>query len=237
MMQYPYQNPALSPEERAKDLLGRMTTMEKVRQLNCQMAMGLTEEKIPDAGLSDGMGEMDLMSSSAEDMAETIASVQKYMLEKTRLGIPVLFHCEALSGPIVAGAQCFPTSISLGATFEPEIVRDMCDRSRKQMTAIGLRQALSPVVDVARDLRWGRVNETYGGDPTLCAQMGTVFVQGLQGEDPKTGVAATLKHFLGYSSTSGGLNMARTVSDDRELREVYAKPFEAAIRQGKVCPS
>lgn len=233
-MQYPYQDPALSPRERAEDLLSRMTTLEKVRQLNCQMAMGLTEETIPNAGLGDGMGEMDLMSSSAADMAATITSVQKYMLEKTRLGIPVLFHCEALSGPIVAGAQCFPTSISLGATFAPEIVRDMCERSRKQMTAIGLRQALSPVVDVARDLRWGRVNETYGGDPTLCAQMGTAFVQGLQGENPKTGVAATLKHFLGYSSTSGGLNMARTVADDREIREVYAKPFEAAIRQGKV---
>lgn len=231
-MCYPYQDASLSIDERVEDLLSRMTTREKVSQLNCLMGMGLTD--LEKAGLDDGMGEMDLMSLPADQMAAIITAVQDYMRDHTRLGIPVLFHAEALSGPLIAGAQSFPTSITLGATFDPEIVRDMSDRSRKQMTAVGIRQALSPVLDVTRDLRWGRISETYGGDPTLCAAMGTAFVQGLQGDDMKQGTAATLKHFLGYSFTSGGLNMARTMTDERDLRESFAKPFEAAIRVGNV---
>lgn len=231
-MSYPYQDPALSIDERVEDLLSRMTTREKVSQLNCMMGMGLPD--LAKAGLDNGLGEMDLMSLPADQMAAIVTSIQDYMRDHTRLGIPVLFHAEALSGPLIAGGHSFPTSITLGATFDPEIVRDMSDRSRKQMVAVGIRQALSPVLDVARDLRWGRVSETYGGDPTLCAAMGTAFVQGLQGEDMKQGTAATLKHFLGYSYTSGGLNMARTMTDPIDIRESYAKPFEAAIREGKV---
>ena len=232
-MRFPYQDPSLPVEERVEDLISRMTTREKVSQLNCMMGMGLSD--LEKAGLDNGLGEMDLMSLPADQMAAVVTAVQDYMRDHTRLGIPVLFHAEALSGPLIAGGQCFPTSITLGATFDPEIVRDMCDRSRKQMTAVGIRQALSPVLDVTRDLRWGRVSETYGGDPTLCAAMGTAFVQGLQGDNLKQGAAATLKHFLGYSFTSGGLNMARTVTDDRDIRETFAKPFEAAIREGGVC--
>lgn len=233
-MSYPYQDPALPIDERVEDLLGRMTTLEKVRQLNCTMAFGgaaIDPEKLD---LADGMGEMAVMGAQPADAAASIKAVQDYMRQHTRLGIPVLFHCEALSGPVLPGAQVFPTSISLGATFDPALVKDMCARTRRQMTAVGVRQALSPVLDVARDLRWGRVSETYGGDPTLCAAMGSAFVEGLQGPDLKDGVAATLKHFLGYSSTQGGLNMARTNTDDRELRETFAKPFEAAIRKAGV---
>lgn len=232
-MSYPYQNPSLPVEERVEDLLSRMTTREKVSQLNCLMGMGLPD--LSKAGLDNGMGEMDLMSLPADQMADIITAVQDYMRDHTRLGIPVLFHAEALSGPLIAGAHSFPTSITLGATFDTEIVRDMSDRSRKQMVAVGIRQALSPVLDITRDLRWGRISETYGGDPTLCAAMGTAFVKGLQGDDLHQGVAATLKHFLGYSFTSGGLNMARTMTDNRDMRESFAKPFEASIREGKVC--
>lgn len=233
-MSYPYQDPSLPVAERVEDLLSRMTTQEKVRQLNCTMAFGdgnIDPEKLD---LAQGMGEMAVMGAQPQAVAASIKSVQDYMKNNTRLGIPVLFHCEALSGPVLPGTQVFPTSISLGATFDPGIVKDMCERTRRQMTAVGVRQALSPVLDVARDLRWGRVSETYGGDPTLCAAMGSAFVEGLQGSDMKDGVAATLKHFLGYSSTQGGLNMTRTNSDDRELRETFAKPFEAAIRKAGV---
>ena len=231
----PYENPALPVEQRVEDLLGRMTTAEKVKQLNCTMAFGDGEMDPGTMKLDQGMGEMAVMGKDPDSLAKSVEAIQKYVKEHTRLGIPVLFHCEALSGPVVVGSQILPTSITLGATFMPEIVREMCDRTRRQMKAIGIRQALSPVVDVSRDYRWGRVSETYGGDPTLCAQMGTAFVQGLQGEDLTQGVAATLKHFLGYGNTYGGLNMAKSLMDPWEMRETYAKPFEAAIRKGHVC--
>lgn len=228
-----YMNAELPISERVEDLLAKMTTLEKICQLNCKMFLGNAGSGPAQMNLENGIGEMVITGSSPSDVANSIYEIQDYMKKNTRLGIPVLFHCEALSGPVIAGSQLFPTSITLGATFDPEIVRDMCSRTRRQMKAMGIRQALSPVVDIARDLRWGRVGETYGGDPTLCAAMGTAFVEGLQGEDLAEGVAATLKHFLGYSNTYGGLNMTRSMMDDREMRETFAKPFEAAIRLGK----
>ena len=105
---------------------------------------------------------------------------------------------------------------------------------RKQMKVLGVSQAFAPVLDVARDLRWGRVGETYGENPTLTASMGVAYVKGIQGDDLKDGVVATTKHFLGYAMSQGGLNMASTNIPPRELREVYAKPFEAAIRKAKL---
>ena len=234
-MNAPYQNPHLPVEQRVEDLLGRMSTLEKVRQLNCRMGFGDDDMDPAEMGLEDGMGEMAVMGKDPVVLAQSIAKIQKYVREKTRLGIPVLFHCEALSGPVVVGSQILPTSITLGATYDPEIVSEMCDRTRKKMKTMGIRQALSPVVDIARDYRWGRISETYGGDPTLCAVMGTAFVKGLQGENLTEGVAATLKHFLGYSNTYGGLNMAKSLMDPWEMRETYAKPFEAAIRKGHAC--
>lgn len=109
------------------------------------------------------------------------------------------------------------------------MVEEMSEFTRKQMYANGIRHGLSPVADLARDLRWGRVNETYGNDPTLSAMMMVSFVKGLQGNNLTEGVAATGKHFIGYSQTEGGLNCHKTMVCERELREQYAKPFEAAI--------
>lgn len=157
--------------------------------------------------------------------------LQEKVMESSRLRIPAVIHCEALSGPVFPNALTYPTSISLGASFDSEMVREMGDKIRRQMVAVGARQALSPVLDIARDLRWGRINETYGNDPTLVSEMACAFIEGLQGSDYTTGVAATAKHFLGYSLTEGGINMAKTMLEGREVREVYAKPFEAAIRE------
>lgn len=220
---------------RAADLLSRMTTEEKVRQLGCTLLSGC-DESLDEKDLRGGIGEIALMDIRCmpRELAGRLRQVQQYVMDHSRLHIPALFHCEALSGPVVPAACLFPTSIGLGATFAPDTVYGMADLIRRQMRAMGILHALSPVLDVAKDLRWGRINETYGGDPTLCAMMSCAFVNGLQGDSLDAGVAATAKHFLGYAQTAGGLNLTRTVADARELREVFAKPFECAIRRGGI---
>ncbi len=231
--QYPYQNPELPVEQRVFDLLGRMSIAEKIRQLGCTQAFG-NPQPPEELDLQNGIGEVALMGGEPETTARFIRNYQEYIIEHSPHGVPALFHMECLSGPLMSGSNLFPTSISLSASFDPEIVRDMCERNRKQMVSVGIRHALSPVLDVARDLRWGRVNETYGGDPVLSSVMGCAFVESMQG-DLVNGVAATAKHFLGYSQTEGGMNMSRTLTDPRELRETFARPFEAAIQKSHIC--
>lgn len=231
-----YLNSTLSPRERAQDLLEKLTLEEKVNQIACKMIpmpVGPVEEMIP---FLNGIGEIAVMGGKDTPLehAKAIRRIQERVMESSRFKIPAIVHCEALSGPAFPGSATFPTSISLGATFDPEIVRDMGDRIRNQMFSVGVRQALSPVLDVSRDMRWGRINETYGNDPTLVSEMSCAFVEGIQGDDHKTGIAATAKHFLGYSTTEGGINMARTAVSHRDLRHVYAKPFEAAIRKSGI---
>mgnify|MGYP002679758122 FL=1 len=221
--------------QRAAALLKELSLEEKVRQLGCTMLVS-EDTDLTAKDLSGGIGEIALLDicEEPEALAARLRDVQQYVMEHSPHRIPALFHCEALGGPVVPHTVLYPNSIGLGATFDPALVRDMADTIRTQMRAMGILHALSPVLDVAKDLRWGRVNETYGGDPTLSAAMSCAFVQGLQGDDLSTGVAATAKHFLGYSQTVGGLNLTRTQADARELREVFAKPFEAAIRKAGI---
>lgn len=227
-----YKNPALPIRERVDDLMTRMTLEEKVRQLGCTMAL---TPMIPmdSLDLRDGIGEVALspVPVTVKEQTEYINNLQHYVIEHSRLGIPALFSIEGLAGPVMAQGHQFPISIGLGASFSPETVRDMCRRSRRQLRTAGIYHIFSPVMDVCRDLRWGRVSETYGGDPTLVSAMSCAFVDELQKKEEGVGLIATAKHFLGYSSTERGLNMARTIVDKRELREVFAKPFEAAIRE------
>jgi beta-xylosidase len=144
--------------------------------------------------------------------------------------IPAIFHNEAMSGVVAPHFTAFPTPIALAATWDPTAVEEMADIIRRQMRAVGLLQALAPVMDVARDARWGRVSETYGEDSYLVSTMSVAYTRGLQGKDLSQGVLATAKHFLGYAVTEGGQNMAATAVGARELYDVYARPFEAAIR-------
>ena len=232
MSKYPYLDTSLSPLERAKDLLSRMTVEEKIHQLQCQL-------KPPESyTFENGMGEMYpegiLTAESPEETAAVIRKGQENCMASSRFGIPVIMHNEALSGVCMNYATVFPTSIGLAASFDPDMVQDMADRTRQQMLAVGYRQALSPVLDVSRDMRWGRISETYGPDPTLSARMSVAFVKGLQTDDLKNGVSATGKHFLGHGASEGGINQTRTVADARELREVYAKPFDAAIHEAGI---
>jgi beta-glucosidase len=127
-------------------------------------------------------------------------------------------------------ATIFPQAIGVASTWQPELMTALADAVRVQMRAIGAHQGLSPVLDVCRDPRWGRTEETFGEDPYLVARMGVAFVRGLQGDDLATGVVATAKHFVGYGASEGGLNWAPSHIGQRELREVYLHPFEAAVR-------
>lgn len=228
-----YKNPSLPTEERVKDLMVRMTFEQKIDQITCLVTI---TPDIPDFKeyVPDGIGNVGAftVSENADNIAEYSYRLQKYLVEETPLGIPALIHCEACAGAQFTEADVFPSAIAQASTFHTEVVEEMADVIRRQLFAVGFRQALSPVFDIARDPRWGRITETYGEDPTLTAAMGSAFVKGLQTGDIKNGVAATAKHFLGHGITEGGLNMGRNPVGDRELSEVHGKPFQAAITEG-----
>jgi beta-glucosidase len=210
----------------------RMTLNHKIGQL-----AGIRIEGLPDPEMiRDGIGGVNMIfiSEAPAEMAALIKECQKRIMAATPFRIPAIFHCEALNGPLQPGCAAFPSPLALGASFAPELVKDMAERSRSQLLNLGIRHALSPVFDLARDFRFGRTNEHYSSDPTLAAAMGCAFVEGLQGEDLRNGVAATGKHFIGYSCAEGGLHVARVQTDWRDLRENFAKPFEAAIRLSHV---
>jgi beta-glucosidase len=217
-------------QEKAREILEHLTLEQKIAQIQCMFIGG----RIPTALLHrfpNGLGEIATVTcanSKEENLAEAKETQNIIM---NQCGIPALRHVEALSGVMVSDANIFPSAIGLGASWDPDMVQEMADIIRKQMVSIGMRQALSPVMDVARDPRWGRVGETYGEDPTLCAAMSVAFTKGLQSDNLENGVITTGKHFLGYSMSEGGLNMAVNPIPKRELREVYAKPFQAAITE------
>lgn len=217
---------------RVEGLIAQMTREQKVAQLQCTIPIaGLLQDGL--ARFPHGLGAALAMSAgtSIGGDADHFEAIQSTASERTGLGIRPLLHGEAVSGWTGIGGTVFPSAIGLGATWNPAVVQTMTDLIRRQMLAVGVRQALSPVMDVARDPRWGRVGETYGEDPTLAAAMSVAFVRGLQGENLREGVAATGKHFLGFSHGAAGLNMTSNAITPRELREVYAKPFQAAITE------
>lgn len=212
-------------------VLAEMTPEQKLAQIQ---GMFCGSDAIPPEMLNrfpDGLGAIATITcgDSPEKQIAEAEEQQRILIENC--GIPSLRHIEAVTGVVSPAGTVFPSAIGLGATWNPDTVEKMADIIRKQMLSVGLRQALSPVMDVARDPRWGRIGETYGEDPTLCAAMSVAYTKGLQTENLSEGVLATAKHFLGYGMSEGGLNMAANPIPDRELREVYAKPFQAAITE------
>jgi beta-glucosidase len=234
-----YQDPAASVDTRVADLLGQMTLEEKVAQLG---AIWLTQLVSNDAFdpqaasrlLGHGIGQITRIGSSTgllpEESATLMNQIQRIVMEGTRLGIPVVVHEEAVGGFTHRGATTFPQALGLAATWDPELMAEVAEVIRTQMLAVGARLALSPVLDVARDPRWGRVEETYGESPELCARLGIAYVRGLQTSDLAQGVVCAAKHFLGYAVSIGGRNQAPVHMGPRELRDVYAMPFAAVIR-------
>lgn len=227
-----YKNPELPVAERVDDLMSRMTFAEKIDQITCLVT--ITNE-IPDFRdyIPDGIGNVGAftVADSAKSVADYTRKLQEHLLNNTRLGIPALVHCEAAAGAQFTEANVFPSAIAQASSFAPDNVRCMAEIIRSQLLAVGFRQALSPVLDIARDARWGRITETYGEDPTLTAAMGSAFVKGLQWENGKRVILATAKHFVGHGITEGGLNMGRSLITSRELEEVHCKPFQAAITE------
>jgi len=254
---FPYQNPSLPAAKRVKDLLARMTLEEKAAQM-----VGVWQEKA--TKLVDANGKFDLKKAKmafkkghglgqvgrpsdaggppstpergldARRMAELTNAIQKFFREHSRLGIPVMFHEECLHGLAAKDATSFPQPIGLGATFNPALVEALYGLAAHEARARGAHQALTPVVDVARDPRWGRVEETFGEDPYLNTQMGCAAVWGFQGDrtfPDKKHVLATLKHFAAHGQPESGQNCAPVNVSERALRETFLHPFQDCIRQ------
>ncbi|WP_215699013.1 glycoside hydrolase family 3 N-terminal domain-containing protein [Clostridium sp. MCC353] len=228
--------------ERVEDLLGRMTLEEKAAQLCGDLPMELVQDGMPSVELLKkkfpyGHGRITQYSTMglADPMKIALLSntLQKYFVEETRLGIPVALQTENLCGYPAMGGTMFPAQINLSCTWEPELAEAMSSIISEESRAVGINSAMSPVIDIVRDHRWGRVYETYGEDPYLTSQMGIHYIKGMQ-KDKKNGVACVAKHFLGYSDSQGGLNTAVCRIPDRELYEVFATPFEAAMREADV---
>ena len=250
-----YRDRAAPAAARAEDLLARMTIEEKIVQL---MAVWESKTAIFDSSLEvdpaklkarypNGLGQFSRPSDATgpvsprvqprRDVRETVELVnalQKFAVEETRLGIPVFFHEEGLHGYAAVGATSFPQAIGLASSWDPSLIREVNSVTALEIRARGAHLVLSPVVDIARDPRWGRIEETFGEDPFLVGEMGVASVLGLQGESsdgrlPPGKVFATLKHMTGHGQPQSGLNVAPAPFSERELRENFFPPFQAAI--------
>ncbi len=230
-------------QRRIEDLLSKMTLEEKIAQLGSVPSGKLVEngkfskEKAREL-LKNGIGQITRVAGYAErdplESVEIINEIQKFLKEETRLGIPAIIHEECLSGVMTKGATTFPQAIGMASTFEPEDIQKMTSIIRKEMKAFGVHQGLSPVLDIPRDPRWGRTEETFGEDPYLVARMAESYIKGLQGEDWREGIIATAKHFTAYGISEGGRNLGPARVSERELREVFLFPFEVAVRRANV---
>ncbi len=234
-----YRDPQASIEDRVENLVSLMTLDEKLAQLGCFwstafVSTGSFDPIVVAEMMPHGLGQVTRIGASTglhpQESAAFMNAIQRVAIEQTRLGIPIMVHEESTGGFCHRDATVFPQGIGLSATWNPALVKQVAEVIRTQMLAVGARHALAPVLDVARDPRWGRVEESYGENPVLNGVIGTAYVQGLQSDDLLHGVAATGKHFLGYAMSEGGRNWGPVQLGPRELREVYAEPFAAVIR-------
>ncbi len=252
-----YKDPGQPVEARVEDLLARMTLEEKIGQMHAvwlyldeagnhttrsDQFTGSTDPETLKEMLRDGLGQITRpLGTRTVDPAAGVRALnrlQKFMLEETRLGIPVMSHEECLSGLMIAGATLFPSALAFGATWNPGLIEQVGEQIGIEARMIGCRQGLAPVLDVARDARWGRTEETFGEDPYLTGVMATRYVRGLQGE--KRDMLATLKHFAGHSASEGGRNHAPVHMGWRELNDTFLLPFEMAVKEanaGSVMPA
>jgi len=246
----PYQNAKLSSARRVKDLLKRMTLEEKAAQMVCVWrekaqklvdADGNFDYRKAKVAFSNGCapGQVGRPSDAgkgknARGMAELTNAIQKFFVEESRLGIPVMFHEECLHGHAAVDGTSFPQPIALGATYDPELVESIFTATALEARSRGAHQALTPVVDVAREPRWGRVEETYGEDPYLVSRLGIAAVRGFQGDArfrDRKHMIATLKHFVGHGQPESGMNCAPANVSMRVLRETFLYPFKQVLKQ------
>lgn len=245
-----YKNPKAPAAKRVQDLLSRMTLEEKAAQMLCiwqQKAQTLVDgdgnfdlAKAKKAFRDGhGMGQVGRPSDAgggktARGMAELTNAIQRFFLENSRVGIPVIFHEECLHGHAAPEGTSFPQPIALGATFDPALVESLFTMTALEARLRGAHHALTPVVDVAREPRWGRVEETYGEDPYLVSRLGIAAVKGFQGDGnfrDKRHLLATLKHFVGHGQPESGMNCAPANVSLRVLRETFLFTFREALRE------
>jgi beta-glucosidase len=252
-----YKDAKAPVDRRVEDLLARMTLEEKVAQIvtlwdskkdifdaNMEFDAGKMSAKYPDglgqvARPSDIAGPGSPRDIPGRDVARTIKLVnemQRHATTKTRLGIPILFHEEGLHGYAALGATSFPQAIAMASSWDPDLVREANVVTGREIRARGVSLALSPVVDVARDARWGRFEETFGEDPYLAGEMGVASVEGLQGTNKVRTLApgkvfATLKHLTGHGQPESGTNTGPASISERTLREYFFPPFEQVIKR------
>ncbi|MFE0032692.1 beta-xylosidase/alpha-l-arabinosidase [[Kitasatospora] papulosa] len=241
----PWRDPSLDPEVRVADLAARMTLEEKAAQLYGIWVGADAEgdgvaphqnDMVDPVDFEDittrGLGQLTRPFGSAPVDpgvgAVSLARAQARIVEAGRFGVPALAHEECLAGFTAWGATAYPVPLAWGAAWDPELVAEMAHRIGSDMRSVGVHQGLAPVLDVVRDLRWGRVEETIGEDPYLVATIGTAYVRGLE----SSGVVATLKHFAGYSASAGARNLSPVRAGAREMADVILPPFEMAVREG-----
>ncbi|MFJ9786583.1 beta-glucosidase [Amycolatopsis sp. NPDC101161] len=241
----PWRDPAADPAERVRALMARMTLREKLAQLyGIWVGIDSAGEVAPhqhdfddpavdfDELVPHGIGQLTrVFGTRPVDPvigARSLARTQRQITSAGRFGIPAVVHEECLTGLAAWQATIYPAPLSWGATFDPDLVRRMAARIGATMRGLGVHQGLAPVLDVARDLRWGRVEETIGEDPYLVGAIGSAYVAGLE----SAGVIATLKHFVGYSASRAGRNLAPVSAGPREVADVLLPPFELALRAG-----
>ncbi len=245
-----YKDAKLPSARRVKDLISKMTLEEKAAQMMC-VWQSKAETMLDAEGSFDfqkakrsfgngrGLGQVGRPSDAgggkdARSMAVLTNAIQKFFLENSRLGIPVMFHEECLHGHAAPGGTSFPQPIALGATFNPALVESLFTMTALEARLRGAHHALTPVVDVAREPRWGRVEETYGEDPYLVSRLGIAAVRGFQGDKnfrDKQHVLATLKHFVGHGQPESGMNCAPSNVSLRVLEETFLYTFKEALRE------
>ena len=249
-----YRDPAAPIEQRVEDLLARMTQDEKIAQLT---AIWTQKNQLFERGRFDpaaarrlypnGIGQFarpgdlqgpgDPFKTAYRDVRQTVElvnAIQRFA-RGTRLGIPVLFHEEGLHGYAARGATHFPQAIALASSWDPALLERVFTVAGREIRARGVQLVLAPVVDVGRDPRWGRIEETYGEDPYLVGELGVAAVRGFQGPTlplAKDRVFATLKHMTGHGQPESGTNVGPANISERILREVFFPPFRAAVERG-----
>ncbi|MEV0177827.1 glycoside hydrolase family 3 N-terminal domain-containing protein [Streptomyces sp. NPDC050625] len=241
----PWRDPALPAATRVADLLSRMTLEEKTAQLYgvwvgaatdgegvAPLQREMTAEYDWDLLITLGLGQLTRSFGTAPVDpalgAQALARAQRRIAAAGRFGIPAVAHEECLAGFTAWGATAYPVPLAWGATFDPPLVEELGRRIGHDLRSVGVHQGLAPVLDVVRDPRWGRVEETIGEDPYLVGTIGTAYVRGLE----STGIIATLKHFAGYASSAGARNLAPVRAGVREFADVTLPPFEMALREG-----
>ncbi len=255
----PYKNSKLSIDERVKDLLARMTLDEKVAQMMCLWMekpndiTGIPKEQLPSGGkfspelakkqMPNGIGQIARQREGfdAKGSAEYANTTQKWLIENTRLGIPAVFHDEILHGAMSGGSTVFPTPLSMAASWDPELVSKVFTVAARQTRIRGTQHVLGPNMDLAREPRWGRTEETYGEDPYLTSRMIVSVVKAIQGNATYANptidgqhVIATGKHFAGHGQPENGTNIGPLNISERLLRETHFVPFESAVKEANL---